>query len=128
MSSFPMMIAPSDSGVAQRVPGKKNSIKMHARGRFNSYLLKLEAFGEFIVINTFDGLPKYLQVYLKKLYSREGFNFEEHIHKKISHLSDKSIIEQINEPSGEDKVIAFYNERAGMLGAPYLLKNPGPDQ
>ena len=77
------------------------------------------------MIEKFDDLPQYLQIYLKKLYEPVNYDYKSHVLKKIPDLGDKSIIQTMNEISGEEKIIKFLNEGASLYGGPYLLKKPG---
>jgi hypothetical protein len=76
------------------------------------------------MIRNFEDLPNYLQIYLKKRLDRKGYDYKAHVHKKISELDEKSIIEVMNEPGGEEKIINMFNEFTGLYGGPYILKKP----
>ncbi len=77
------------------------------------------------MIKSFNELPQYLQIFLKKRFaSVKDFDLEAYVHKKMQDLNDRSIIETINEPDGEEIIINLFNELTGLYGGPYLLQKP----
>jgi len=75
------------------------------------------------MINTFAEFPEYIREFMKKRYGNNQ-DFERLIRKKVPFFRDKTLIEVINEPNGEDLVIEMFNEMTGHYGGPYLLRKP----
>ncbi|MFW9993908.1 MAG: hypothetical protein ACFFD4_17825 [Candidatus Odinarchaeota archaeon] len=73
-------------------------------------------------IETFDDLPGYLKEFLGDYYYDSKKAAAERVHRKIPALGNKSIIEVINERSGERKVAEFLNRAADKCGVPYYLE------
>lgn len=78
------------------------------------------------MIKKFTDFPEYLQIFIKKRH-KDVVDFEELIRRKIPYFKDKTLIEMMNEPDGEDKVIDMFNEMTGHIGGPYLLRKPSND-
>lgn len=77
------------------------------------------------MIEKFENLPDYIQKYYKLLYPSASLSDPDFYNKLVLHkipaLKNKSIMEVINEPGGEEAIVRVCNEYNAFCSVPYTL-------
>ncbi|MBF0215989.1 MAG: hypothetical protein HQL30_03230 [Candidatus Omnitrophica bacterium] len=73
------------------------------------------------MIEHFEDLPASIREHFKQLYpGKDNAYYEDRVSRKIPALKGKSIVETINEPGGEKRVISMLNEASAAWGGPFI--------